>query len=109
MVNTTGLVIVVSGIYERVVEFRNPNDCDGGGGVIEGSSEDVEGGTELTELLSWEVVEEGGVVEGVWDEGSEVEGGDVGVGSSVLELGGWLGGKEGESLSAQISRRMLSD
>jgi hypothetical protein len=40
-VNTTGLVIVVSGLYVRDEEFRNPNDCDGDG-VIEGSGEVVE-------------------------------------------------------------------
>lgn len=112
MVNTTGLVIVVSGLYVRDVEPRNPNDCDGDG-VIEEPSEGDEGGTELVELLCWEVVEGGvveGVTEGVWDEGLEVEEGVGGVDSSVLVLGGWnwLGGKEGGSLSTQISRRILS-
>jgi len=91
MVNTTGLVIVVSGLYLRDVEPKNPNDCDDG--VNEGPSEDVEEGTELVELPPWEVVE-GGVVEGVWDGGPEVEGGMVEAGSSVLVLGGWLGREE---------------
>lgn len=104
MVNTTGLVIVVSGLYGRDVEFRNPNDCSGDG-VIEGPCEGVEEeGTELVELLSWGVVE-GGVVEVVWDGSTEVEGDIVGVGWSVFVLGGWVWEKEGESLSAQISER----
>ena len=109
MVNTTGLVIVVSGLYGRDVEFKNPKVCDGDGdGVIEGPREDVEGGTELVELLSWKVEEEG-VVEGDRDGGSEVEEGIVEVGSSVLVLGDWLREEEGDSLSAQISRRILRD
>ena len=107
MVNTTALVIVVFGLCERDLESKNPNDCDGDG-VIEGSSEDVEEGTEPVELFSWEVVD-GGVVESVWEEGSEVDGDVVGVDSSVLLLGDWPGGGEGDSLSAQISRQILGD
>lgn len=57
-VNTTGLVIVVSGVYVRDVEFKKPNDC-GGDEVIEGGGEDVEGVIELVGLLSREVVDEG--------------------------------------------------
>lgn len=90
-VNTTGLVIVVSGLYGRDEEFKYPNDC-GGGEVIGGVGENVgvEGVIELAGLLSWEVVE-GGVEEGVG-----VDGDVVGVNWSVLVVGGWLG-VEGDS------------
>lgn len=50
MVNTMGLVMVVPGLYGRDVEFKNPNEGDGGG-VIEDSNEEVEEGTEFIELL----------------------------------------------------------
>jgi hypothetical protein len=40
MVNTTALVIVVSGLYVRDVEPKNPSDGDGGG-VIEDPGEVV--------------------------------------------------------------------
>ena len=103
-VKTMGLVIVVSGLYVRDVEFKKPIDC-GGDEVIEGGGEDVEGVIELVGLLSREVVDGG--VEDVWDGGCEVEGGGVEVGS-VLVAGGWLGEKEGDSLSAQISVQILS-
>lgn len=91
-VNTTGLVIVVCGLYVRDVEFKKPNDC-GGDEVIEGGGEDVEGFIELVGLLSREVVDGG--VEDVPDGGCEVEGGGVEVGS-VFVAGGWLG-EEGDS------------
>lgn len=107
IVNTTGLVMVVSGLYVRDEEFKNPNDCDGGG-VTEGIGEDVEGGTEIVEPLAREVVE-GEVVEGVWDGDSDVEEGVVGLDPSVLVLGDWLGGEAEGSLSAQISEQILSD
>jgi hypothetical protein len=99
--------MVVSGVYVRDVEFKNPNDCDGGG-VTEGAGEDVEGGTEMVELLAREVVV-GEVVEGIWDEDSDVEEGVVGLDPSVLVLGDWLGGEAEGSLSAQISGQILSD
>lgn len=95
IVNTTGLVIVVSGLYVRDDEPRNPYDCVGGG-VVEGVGEDVKEGTELVELLSWEVVE------GVWDV-PEVEGGVVGVNWSVLVFGDWLGVEEGGSEVGDVS------
>lgn len=71
MVKTTGLVIVVSGLNVRDVELESPDVSDDVG-VIDGACEDVEGRSELDELLSREVVE-GGVVDG----DSEVEGGCV--------------------------------
>lgn len=71
VVSTTGLVC---GLCVRGVESGDSDDCDGDE-VIEDANVDVEGGTELIELLSREVVE------GVWDGGPEVEEGTVGVGS----------------------------
>jgi hypothetical protein len=94
IVKTTGLVIVVSGLNVRDVELKNPNVVDGGG-VTEDPGEEVEGGSELVEVLSREVVE-GGVVDG----GSEVEGGVVEGGSSVDVLGDSLVKEKGDSLSA---------
>lgn len=80
MVNTTGLVIVVSGVYVRDVEPKKPIDCSGDE-VIEGGNEDVEGVAELVGLLSPEFVDGG--IEDVWDGGCEVEGGGV-VGSVLV-------------------------
>jgi hypothetical protein len=96
MVKTTGLVIVVPGLNVRDEERRN-SDVSDGVGVIDDSREDVEGRSELGELLSREVVE-----------GSELEGGCVESDSSVV-LGGSLVGEEDSSLSTRVSRDLLSD
>ena len=50
IVNTTGLLIVVSGVNVGDVELKCPNECDDVG-VIEGLGDGVEKGTELVELL----------------------------------------------------------
>ena len=89
MVRTMALLIVVSGVNVRDVELEGTDESDGVG-VSEGSCEDVWGGSELDEVLSREVVEEG-----VVDGGSEVEekGGwlVVVLGGSLVEVGGnWL-------------------
>ena len=99
MVKTTGLVIVVSGLNVRDEELMNSSVSDGVG-VIDGSREDVEGSSELDELLSREIVE-GSVVSG----GSEVEGGCV-EGDSFVVLGGSLVG--GGPLPTKISEDILN-
>ena len=99
-VKTTGLVIVVSGLYVRDEEFKNPNVSDGSG-VIEGKGEDVEGGSELDEVL-WREVVEGGVV----DEVSEVEGGCEDDGDSEVDVVGGSLVEGGGTLSVQISGRI---
>lgn len=101
IVNTTGLVIVVSGLNVREEEPKDVGVSEGVG-VVDGSSEDIEG---LDELLS-RVVVEGSVVVG----GCEVvEGGCVEVGSGVLVLGDSLVGGGGGCLSTQISGQISSD
>lgn len=102
IVRTTGLVIVVSGLNVRDKESEDPTVSDGVG-VIDGLWEDVEGSCELDELLSRETVERV-IVAG----GAEVEGGCV-EGGSLVVLGGSLVGEKENSLSTEISGRILSD
>lgn len=102
-----GLVIVVSGLNVRGVEFKNPNDSDGVGVIEDSGGDRDEGGPEADGVLSLEVMERGvveGVVEGVvvvvvvvgggFEVGDSVEGDSL-----VVVLGGPVGGEEG-SLSA---------
>lgn len=51
IVKTTGLVIVVSGLNVRDKELKDVGVSDGVG-IVDGSSEDLEDGCELDELLS---------------------------------------------------------
>lgn len=63
--------MVVSGLYVREEEFKNPSDC--GGDEVTGVGEDVEGGTESVKLSLVEVVR-GGVADEVDGKGIQEEG-----------------------------------